>query len=164
MLCQGFPPSVDPHCHTLILGSMPGVRSLEQQAYYAHPANRFWPLLAKILGNEPLPALYAKRIEMLLTHHIALWDSLGSCERSGSLDSAIRREQANDFPALFTTYPHLKKICFNGTKSAQAFKKHHPELRLDPQKIFIELPSTSPANARWQGEALEAVWRQALLS
>ena len=163
MLCQSFPPVIDPHCHTLILGSMPGIRSLQQQEYYAHPANRFWPLLAKILGTDPLPNHYSQRIEMLLSHHLALWDSLGSCVRTGSLDSAIHSEQANDFPALFATYPNLKKICFNGAKAAQAFAKHYRNLQLDPQKIFISLPSTSPANARWHKEELEAIWRKSLL-
>ena len=91
MLCIGLKPNIDKDCRALILGSMPGVKSLEAQQYYAHPQNRFWPMMAHLLG-EALPSAYEEKLAMLLRHHIALWDSIGSCEREGSLDSAIRNE------------------------------------------------------------------------
>ena len=99
MLCIGLSPSIDKDCRALILGSMPGVKSLEEQQYYAHPQNRFWPMMADLLG-EALPSRYEEKLAMLLDHHIALWDSIGQCEREGSLDSAIREERGNDFTAL----------------------------------------------------------------
>ena len=92
MLCIGLSPSIDKDCRALILGSMPGVKSLEEQQYYAHPQNRFWPMMADLLG-EALPSRYEEKLAMLLDHHIALWDSIGQCEREGSLDSAIREER-----------------------------------------------------------------------
>ncbi len=76
MNCIGFPPSIDSSCRILILGSMPGVRSLEEQQYYAHPQNRFWPLMARLLGEREAPAAYEDRLRMLLRRHIALWDSI----------------------------------------------------------------------------------------
>ena len=106
--CVGFPPSIDANCTHIILGSMPGAASLRAQQYYAYPQNRFWRLMAYLLeGGEP-PQDYAARLQMLLRHHIALWDSIASCEREGSLDSAIRAAKPNDFTVLLAHYPlHL---------------------------------------------------------
>lgn len=157
MLCIGFPPSIDNACHTLILGSMPGVKSLQEQQYYAHPQNRFWPMMSTLLG-ETLPAAYPERLRMLLRHHIALWDSIGTCERAGSLDSAIQNEQGNDFTALLQTYPNLHTICFNGGKSAQAFKRFNKDLLKRQDIDFHAMPSTSPANARWRMPMLLEAW------
>ncbi len=161
MLCIGLPPSIDKGCRALILGSMPGVKSLEEQQYYAHPQNRFWPMMAHILG-EKLPSIYEDRLAMLLDHHIALWDSIGRCEREGSLDSAIREEQGNDFTALLQTYPGIQAICFNGGKSAQAFRRYNKPLLKRKDIAFYAMPSTSPANARWRLPMLEETWRNAL--
>lgn len=162
MNCIGFPPSIDDACHTLILGSMPGVTSLEQQQYYAHPQNRFWPLMAQLLEEPAVPLVYEERLQMLLRHHIALWDSLDTCDRDGSLDSAIKNEQGNDFTALLAKYPKIETICFNGGKSAQAFKRYNKTLLSRRDIAFYALPSTSPANARWRLEMLAAKWGEAI--
>ena len=162
MNCIGFPPSIDDTCHTLILGSMPGVTSLEQQQYYAHPQNRFWPLMARLLEEPAVPLVYEERLQMLLRHHIALWDSLDTCDRDGSLDSAIKNEQGNDFTALLAKYPKIKTICFNGGKSAQAFKRYNKALLSRRDIAFHALPSTSPANARWRLEMLAAKWGEVI--
>lgn len=162
MNCIGFPPSIDAGCHTLILGSMPGVTSLEQQQYYAHPQNRFWPLMTKLLKEDSIPQDYGQRLQMLLRHHIALWDSIDTCERDGSLDSAIKNEQGNDFTALLAQYPHIKTICFNGGKSAQAFKRYNKTLLTRADLTFHAMPSTSPANARWRMEMLAAKWGEVI--
>lgn len=161
MLCIGLSPSIDKNCRALILGSMPGVKSLEEQQYYAHPQNRFWPMMADLLG-EALPSRYEEKLAMLLDHHIALWDSIGQCEREGSLDSAIREERGNDFTALLQAYPAIRAICFNGGKSAQAFRRHNKALLQRPDIAFYAMPSTSPANARWRLPMLEETWRKAL--
>ena len=83
--CQSFDPVADTDSRLLILGSMPGIRSLQMQQYYGHPQNRFWPLLAALLGYQEVPAAYADRKRMLIDNRIALWDVLGCCEREGSL-------------------------------------------------------------------------------
>lgn len=158
MHCIGFPPSIDSSCRILILGSMPGIRSLEEQQYYAHPQNRFWPLMARLLGEREVPAAYDKRLRMLLRRHIALWDSIGTCERDGSLDSAIKKEQGNDFTALLRDYPRIHTICFNGAKSAQAFRRYNRALLSRTDLSFHSLPSTSPANARWRMDMLAEAW------
>ena len=89
--CQGFRPSIDENCTHLILGSMPSVASLGAQEYYAHPQNRFWPLMARILEQSDAPTVYKERLNMLLRHHIALWDSIATCERKGSLQIKVSR-------------------------------------------------------------------------
>lgn len=158
-LCVGFRPSIDKNCTHLILGSMPSVASLDAQEYYAHPQNRFWPLMAHILEQETAPAIYAERLKMLLRHHIALWDSIAICERPGSLDADIKNEKGNDFSALLAAYPRIHTICFNGAKSFQCFKKYNQALLDRPDIHFHKLPSTSPANARWTRERLENAWK-----
>ena len=157
--CIGFSPSIDENCTHLILGSMPSVASLGAQQYYAHPQNRFWPLMARILEHSSAPHCYEERLTMLLRHHVALWDSIAACERQGSLDADIKNEQGNDFSALLIQYPHIHTICFNGGKSFQCFKKYNKELLSRKDIHFYQLPSTSPANARWNMDMLEDAWK-----
>jgi len=160
--CSGFPPSVNKDSTILILGSMPGVRSLTMQQYYAHKQNRFWPLLSVILAERPQVS-YKDKLAMLLRHHIALWDSLDLCQRDGSLDTAIKEEIPNDFPTFFREYPQIHKVCFNGAAACRLFKKHYTTLLDDLHIETMTLPSTSPANARWPLEKLLPVWQQFLL-
>ena len=157
----GFAPVWRADARMLILGSMPSVESLHQSFYYAHPRNAFWPMLAEILG-EPLPQSIDEKKDMLLRHRIALWDTVGSCERAGSLDSAIRDPRPNDFAALFRSCPGIGHIFFNGATAHQLY------LRLvakeDGRRAFHRMPSTSPAytlkyeikRARWQAALKEA--------
>ena len=160
--CVGFLPSIDERCTHIILGSMPGAASLKAQQYYAHPQNRFWRLMAYLLeGGEP-PQDYAARLRMLLRHHIALWDSIASCEREGSLDTAIREVKPNDFSALLARYPRLSTFCLNGGKAAAIFRSANKSLLHRTDLIFHTLPSTSAANARWRFDDLRRAWREAL--
>lgn len=162
--CFSFPPSIDGDSTVLILGSMPGVRSLELQQYYAHPQNRFWKLMGQLL-DYPLPDTeYQQRLAILKQHKIALWDVIAYCRRSGSLDSAISGERVYDFPALFEQYPNIKRLCFNGGKAHQAFLRHYKHLpnRYSNIELF-PLPSTSPANARMRLTDLIDVWRPAII-
>lgn len=99
---QGLPPIVDPGTRLLILGSFPGVKSLELQQYYGHPQNHFWKILQALWPDDALPAReqYAGRCAWALAHGLGIWDVYASCEREGSLDSAIRNAEVNDFAAL----------------------------------------------------------------
>ncbi|MBQ0066641.1 MAG: DNA-deoxyinosine glycosylase, partial [Phascolarctobacterium sp.] len=89
MLCKSFLPIINKHCTILILGSMPGIKSLTDQEYYAHPKNRFWSLMQTLLTGKNELLTYAKKKQLLLQNQIALWDTLAHCERNGSLDSNI---------------------------------------------------------------------------
>ena len=164
-MCIGFPPCVDEGCRVLVLGSMPSVKSLAESQYYAHPQNRFWPMMTKILTGEDVPpARYEDRLMMLRTHQIALWDAIASCKREGSLDSAIHEEVGNDFTAFLKRWPHIDTILCNGGKAFQCFKRYNKELLKRENLTIRQMPSTSPANARWRlGDLIEA-WRKVLPS
>ncbi len=154
-----FPPIANSNAKILILGSMPGKASLDAVQYYAHPRNLFWPMMAEILGFDA--ALdYAQRTECLKSAGVALWDVLQSCHREGSLDTAIKNEMPNDFPAFLQEHPQIRAIFFNGEKAATSFKRSvQPCLALN-ELTYIRLPSTSPANASQTQAYKLTVWRQ----
>ena len=155
--CKSFAPSIDNNSKVLILGSMPGVKSLEEQQYYAHPQNRFWKVMGHILGEPKLHEFdYGTKLKTLLKNNIALWDTIKSCRREGSLDSDIQNETPNDIRKLLKNYPNIKKICLNGNKSYSAFKKYFPDLL--KKYSCRKMPSTSPANARYSLEKLVEEW------
>ena len=152
-LLQGLAPVIGPAPRLLILGSFPGEASLAQARYYAHPRNRFWPILGALL-DEPLPELaYEARLERLKARRIALWDVLGACRREGSLDAAIRDARGNDFEALLAAMPGLGAVAFNGATAARA----EPAFAARGLSTF-RLPSTSPAHAALSHEAKLARW------
>ena len=146
--CKSFKPSIDNNSKVLILGSMPGVKSLEEQQYYAHPQNRFWKVMGHICNEPKLHEYnYDVKLKILLKNNIALWDTLKSCKRDGSLDSDIYNETPNDIKKLLKKYPNIKILCLNGNKSYSAFKKYFPDL--SEKYICCKMPSTSPANAKY---------------
>jgi double-stranded uracil-DNA glycosylase len=147
----------------LILGSMPGVASLEAARYYAHPRNAFWDVMGALVGaSRDIP--YETRLERLQDAGIAVWDVLHSAEREGSLDSAILNSVPNDLTGLLETCPHIRLIATNGSFASSAFKRlAWAELRVARADLhWVALPSTSPANARMTLEHKIAVWREAL--
>lgn len=147
-------PVIDRRTRILILGSFPGAASLAAQQYYGHPRNQFWPLLSALLDERLAELPYAERLRLLLAHRIGLWDVIASCERSGSLDSAIRNPRHNDFSALRRRCPQLLRVCFNGKTSG----KFEARFAAAGWQTLV-LPSSSPANAQSSfAEKLEA-WR-----
>jgi TDG/mug DNA glycosylase family protein len=145
-----FPPIAGPDAEILILGSLPGRKSLEMQQYYAHPQNAFWKLIARIHGTEvSLP--YKQRVEILTANRIALWDVLAAAERPGSLDSSIvqRSARANDFAAFYRTHPRIGRVYFNGRKAEELYRRFVlPGLSAEFADIrYVSMPSTSPAHA-----------------
>lgn len=161
-MLKAFKPVAAADARVLILGCMPGVKSLEMGQYYAHPHNAFWPICGKLFGADPeLP--YKMRCERLTAAGVALWDVLHSCRREGSLDSNIEPDsmQPNDFPAFFRKHPKIQAIFFNGTAPEQIFKRRvlpvlNDQIRLIPRTRLV---STSPACAAWNFEKKLAQWR-----
>ena len=136
--------------HTLVLGSLPGRRSLQMQQYYAHPQNAFWKLLARIYGGESsLP--YTQRVEILTANHVALWDVLAAAERPGSLDSSIVHASArvNDFTTFYRAHPQVRRVCFNGRKAEELYRRFVLSgLPVEFAALrYVPMPSTSPAHA-----------------
>lgn len=160
---KSFPPVIDETSETLILGSMPGVKSLEKQQYYAHPRNHFWPLLYSIFDTVPIPD-YDDRLQWLLTRRLALWDVLAYCQRQGSLDQSIREERPNDLRLLLQRHPRVRRVLFNGTKAFSSFRKHIGFSPV-PGVEFRQLPSTSPIPGRHIKTFSEKLilWRTELL-
>ncbi len=161
----GLPPIIDAHARVLVLGSFPSAASLAAGQYYAHKQNQFWKILGAILDQPLFEMDYQDRTAAVRAAGIAIWDVYASCERNGSLDSAIRNGMPNDFTRLrksvlagrHTGQNFLPRVCFNG----QAAGHFAPQLQTLGFETLI-LPSTSPANATWSFARKLATWRNSL--
>jgi hypoxanthine-DNA glycosylase len=140
---RSFPPVVDDQIRILILGSLPGARSLAAGQYYAHPNNGLWRLVGGLIGMDPPQLPYPERLAALLSHHIGLWDVIDEATRHGSLDTAIRDHRPNDLLRLLRTLPDLRAIAFNGATAARLSRR--ALAGLEPGVSLIDLPSSSPA-------------------
>ena len=152
-----FPPLYDRNSRILILGSLPSVKSREQMFFYGHPQNRFWPLLARLL-RESVPYSIEEKKQLVLRHHIALWDTIYSCDIVGSGDSSIKNAVPTDLKPIVLG-SKIEKVFCNGQTS---WKYYH---RFQEKELGIEakaLPSTSPANAAWTMDRLAAAWESIL--
>jgi hypoxanthine-DNA glycosylase len=154
-LLHGLPPVIGHQTRLVVLGSFPGVASLQAGQYYAHPRNQFWPILSTLWGVDLAALPYAERLEQMLARGLGLWDVYASCRREGSLDSAIVEASVNDLASLKRLAPQLQALAHNGGESARAMR-HTRGLAVAVHK----LPSTSPANASWTLERKLAAWRQ----
>jgi hypoxanthine-DNA glycosylase len=114
MLKRSFAPVVDARVRLLVLGSLPGERSLAAGRYYAHPQNQFWRLMSAVLGEDLVALDYDARLARLLARRVGLWDVVAQARRTGSTDAALREVSANDLAALVATLPALRAIGFNG--------------------------------------------------
>ena len=148
---SSFPPIVDKSSKILILGSVPGVKSLQMQQYYAHPQNNFWKLLFHLVDTE-FSSDYHTRLQLLKKHRIALWDVIESCERKGSKDTDIKSEIDNDIQELINSHPNIKIIFCNGQKSYKNLLKVVGKNFIIP---IVVLPSTSPLHTIKFEEKLE---------
>lgn len=175
--CTSFAPIVPERAKILVLGSIPGVRSIEQGQYYAHPQNAFWPMLARIYAelacasgtnaeqwqrgrHHQLP--FAQKVQLLEAASIALWDVLASAWRQNSADQSIKSEICNPVAQLLKDCPTIQKILLNGKKSAKLFsQKILPEIGPQNYQIY-HLPSSSPAYASLSFDAKTEAWRQVL--
>ncbi|MYM29981.1 DNA-deoxyinosine glycosylase [Duganella sp. CY15W] len=138
-----FDPVVNPHTRLLVLGSLPGEKSLAEGRYYAHKQNAFWYLMSQVIGVDLVPLEYPARLATLLAHGVGLWDVIAEARRDGSLDSNIKQHRGNDLPGLIQSLPALTTIGFNGRTAAKVGRKQIATLA--DQLNLIELPSSSPA-------------------
>lgn len=150
---RGLAPVAGADARVLILGSFPSEASLAARQYYAHPRNHFWPLLAAVL-DEPLTTLaYPARLVRLKARGVALWDTIVACERTGSLDAAIREAQRGEVARIRTRAPRIRLVGFNGGTAARAAQAWRAA-----GYATLALPSSSPAYTRPFAEKL-AAWR-----
>ncbi|PKO44295.1 MAG: DNA-deoxyinosine glycosylase [Betaproteobacteria bacterium HGW-Betaproteobacteria-3] len=154
---HGLAPQVTDATVLLVLGSFPGAASLAAQQYYAHPQNQFWRIFQAIWPSGPRQMdlnSYENRIRWLLERGVGVWDVYATCERQGSLDSAIRQPEVNDFSGLHLRCPQLRVVAHNGAESF----RHARQVAL-PGVHSVRLPSTSPAHASWRFERKLEAWR-----
>lgn len=137
-----FPPVIDRGARVLVLGSLPGDRSLAARQYYAHPQNQFWRLISAVLERDLAALPYPDRLDALLAAHVGLWDVVATARRPGSTDAALAEISANDIAALAASLPDLRAIAFNGGTALK-----HGLLQLGPaatNHAIVALPSSSP--------------------
>jgi len=149
-----FPPIANFDAKILILGTMPGKKSLEIQEYYGFKHNAFWKIMFELFKKDYSDDYEIKK-KLIKDNNIALWDTLQFCERKGSLDSNIKNEEANNFKKFFSQHANIKHIIFNGKASYNYFKKY---VGLNETFNFYTMPSTSPANAMKKYEAKFEEW------
>lgn len=153
LLTHPFGPLFNEDSRVLILGSFPSVKSREQNFFYGHPQNRFWKVVAAVL-RRPVPETIEEKKELILTGRLALWDSIASCEITGSSDASIRNAKANDISIILEN-SKIERIYCNGRKSHELYRKY---IEAQTGREAICLPSTSPANAQWSLEKLINAW------
>ena len=148
-----FPPLYDKNSRILILGSFPSVKSREMLFFYGHPQNRFWKVIAGIF-DEKIPESIEDKKELILKHHLALWDVIAECEIVGSSDASIKNVRANDLSEILENAP-IEKIIVNGKTAEKLYIKY-----IEPVTGMkaVVLPSTSPANAAWSLDRLITAW------
>lgn len=154
-----FAPCFDEKSKILILGSLPSVKSREQNFYYGHPQNRFWKVLAGCL-NQPVPQTIQQKKEFILSNHMALWDIIASCTIEGSSDSSIKDVIPQDLSVVLE-HSRITLIICNGKTSEKYFKKYAAARTTIP---MICLPSTSPANAAYSLDKLISLWKPVVQS
>ena len=159
---EGFPPIERADARILVLGSLPGQRSIDEQQYYAHPQNAFWRIMQELFGIE---GDYPERCRQLTDNRIALWDVLRSSVRPGSMDADIKLSSAsaNDFARFFGEHADIRLIAFNGRKAEQLFARFVTPAGVADSIPRVGLPSTSPAFASLPFSGKLAAWRDALV-
>jgi hypoxanthine-DNA glycosylase len=156
---KAFSPVVNNDSKIIILGTMPGEKSLELQQYYGNRGNHFWKILFEILG-EDFSREYIDRIGLVHKYKIALWDVLQFCEREGSLDSNIKNEIPNDFEAFYKKYPQIRYVFFSSKNAAAYYDKY---VGRKDGIIYEVLPSPSGANASMRYNEKVLAWKDKIL-
>jgi len=151
-----FGPVYDKNSKILILGSMPSVKSREQQFYYGHPQNRFWKVISAVF-EEAEPKTIDDKKDLLLRNHIALWDVIASCDIIGSSDSSIKNVKENNMHLILNSAV-IDTIYLNGGKAYELFQKYCRPYISQDRPPLVKLPSTSPANAAWSLDKLITAW------
>ena len=157
----GFAPIAREDAQILILGSLPGQRSLQDAEYYAHPRNAFWPIMAELFSIE---GDYNRRCADLVANGIALWDVLAQSVRPGSMDADIQvgLSEVNDFEQFFDAHQSIEIVCFNGRKAGELFSRFADQEQFEAKLRFETLPSTSPAYASMAFDQKLSIWRNVI--
>lgn len=161
-------PVFDGRSSVLVLGTMPSPRSREVGFYYGHPQNRFWRVMERMYGLEEgslasdpsAPDPHAARRAFLLRYRIALWDVLAACDIAGASDASIANPVPNDLARILDAAP-IHAVCTTGGRAAQLCRRFNGKALAQRGIKLVELPSTSPANARMRLDDLVLAYRAA---
>ena len=151
---HGFAPVWDERSRVLVLGTLPSVKSREENFYYGHPRNRFWKLLA-LLFDAPEPRSVEEKKALLLENGVALWDVVRECDIRRSSDGTIRNAVPNDVRPILER-AQIRAVYANGAKAKELYDRLLLPLT---GRGALCLPSTSPANASLSLAELERFWR-----
>lgn len=155
-----FEPVFDENSKILILGTLPSVKSRENNFYYGHPQNRFWKLIGALCQEENVPQTIESKKEMLLRNHIAVWDVISECDIIGSSDSSIKNVIPTDL-SLILKDAEIERIYANGGKAYELYMKYQHD---KTGREIVKLPSTSPANAAYSLDRLKECWKCVVVS
>lgn len=156
---QALPPVIDKTTEYLVLGTMPGEKSLLNQEYYNSSRNQFWKIIADAFNKKKAFADYNDKIATLKNNKIGLWDVLDTCDREGSSDSNIENPTLNNFDKLFKEFPNIKTVIFNGKDSYDYFNSLVHD---KADKIYLQISSTSSANGHKTVAEKTQEWKTAL--
>lgn len=137
----------------LILGSFPSVKTRAYGFFYGHPQNRFWPVMEQLFQEELSRSIQERR-QFLLDHHLAIYDSIYQCDIIGSSDASIQHVIPTDLTPIFEE-ASIQQVFCNGATSYKYYQKYHSKWTGIDGK---QLPSTSPANARYRLDDLVREW------
>lgn len=155
-----FDPVYNSDSRILILGSLPSVKSRENGFYYGHSQNRFWKVIAALTGTDEKKLLTIDgKKEMLLSHRIAIWDVIASCDIRGSSDSSIKNAVPNDISRILDEAA-IERIYANGNTAGKLYKRYVQPVT---QRDIEVLPSTSPANAAYSLDRLIEIWSRIVI-
>lgn len=149
-----FPPIIFEGSEVLLLGTLPGNKSLQLNFYYADPRNYFWKFFSKYTGH-PKPHNMNEVSKILKETKVALWDMYdfgirkNKQDKETSRDSDIKQEIWNNIPSLLTDYPNIKRIGIMGGDPYEEFQKSYPFINA------VRLPSTSSSNGAQWGNPIE---------
>ena len=150
---MAFAPVYTERAHTLIVGTWPSPKSRDQGFFYGHPQNRFWPLLARLLG-QPVPRTPEEKVRLIQQNGLALWDTIEHCTITGASDASIRDVVPTDITGLCRCAPIRRVLCNGATAYSLCVKYQALPTGIE----VVKLPSTSPANAAWTMDRLAAAW------
>ena len=157
----GFPYETGPHPKVLILGSFPGEKALARQEYYGNPRNHFWRIVEALFSiDRRLP--YRERMDRLLSHGIALWDTVRSCRRRGSGDARILDAAPADIGGFLRMHPTVRYVVANGRTAERFLRRAVARQEIDRAVGIVAMPSTSPANARYSFDDKLRHWSRVL--
>jgi hypoxanthine-DNA glycosylase len=157
-MIKSFEALINDNTNILILGTIPGITSLNNQEYYGNPRNHFWKIIFTFYKLENRSVIYEEKIKFLFSKNLGLWDVLKNCNRQGSMDVAIKNQTENDFDSLFKKYKNINVLIFNGKESHRFFYKKYGQIK---GITYYIMPSTSPANTMSFRNKLE-LWSTAL--